>query len=185
MTDISDKGIRKELIGRYMDAETSPAEERALADFYIGNNNVDSDELAFAKLVRMEHANGSLLSNEDAEEYDRLVNKAKDSTKAKILQRFPRLSAHWQWLTWVGGIAACMALLFAPNNTSPQESDMIDLTHSLQQLISLSPGEGATITATPIGENVWVEATFANGTKKTFIMSRDKAMNTTSFLSIN
>lgn len=186
MTNISDKNIRKELIDRYLNADTTPTEEKALAKYYLRNNDVDSDERAFAALVRMEHANASLLSNEGAEEYDRLVNKTKGNTTAQdgtrtnsSIQAFP-----WRWVTWAGGIAASIALLLALH-TQPQESDMMDLTHSLQQLINLSQDEDATITATPIGENVWVEATFANGTKKTFIMSRDKAMKTTSFMAIN
>ena len=76
MINISDKQTRKELIDRYLDANTTAAEEKALLNYFLDNKDVDSDELAFAKLIRVEHADCHLLSHEDAEEYDRMVGKA-------------------------------------------------------------------------------------------------------------
>lgn len=59
------------------------------------------------------------------------------------------------------------------------------MVQSLQQLIDLNQEDGTSIKATPVGENVWVEVEFADGTRKAFIMNQDKAMNTTSFMAIN
>ena len=62
--DIKNKEIRLELIARYLNAETSPAEEKMLMEYYGSNNHVDDDEQAFAKMIRMEKMNVSLLSEE-------------------------------------------------------------------------------------------------------------------------
>lgn len=59
MINISDKDVRKELVSRYLDAGTTPDEERVLVDHYLNNDNVDSDELPFARLIRMEYADGN------------------------------------------------------------------------------------------------------------------------------
>ena len=77
-----------------------------------------------------------------------------------------------------------MALTFLLK-TSPEEPDAMDMVQSLQQIVDLNLGEGTTVTATPVGEAVWVEAVFADGTNKIFIMSQDKAMNTTNLMAIN
>lgn len=186
MIDILNKDIRKSLIHKYLNADTTAEEEKDIVKYYLENNNVDNDELAFAELIRMEHTNSSLLSTEGAEEYDRIISNKKTEDKegtgslsTSILRTIP-----WRWMTLIGGMAACLVLLFSPKKQQ-QESDLMDMAHSLEQLINLNNGEDITITATPIGEAVWVEVVFADGSKKTFVMSRDKAMNTTSFLLIN
>lgn len=186
MIDILNKDIRKSLINKYLNADTTAEEEKDIVKYYLANNDVDNDELAFAELIRMEHANSSLLSTEGAEEYDRIISKKKAEDKeenraqaSSILSTIP-----WRWMTLIGGMAACLILLLSPKKQQ-QESDLIDMAHSLEQLVNLNNGDDITITAIPIGKSVWVEVVFADGTKKTFVMSQDKAMNTTSFLSIN
>lgn len=186
MIDILNKDIRKSLIRKYLNADTTAEEEKNIVKYYLENNDVDNDELAFAELIRMEHTNSPLLSTEGAEEYDRIISKKKAEDKEEtrsqalsILRTIP-----WRWMTLIGGMAACLVLLLSPKKQQ-QESDLIDMVHSLEQLVNLNNGEDITITAIPIGKSVWVEVVFADGTKKTFVMSQDKAMNTTSFLSIN
>ena len=175
MINISDKDVRKELVSRYLDAGTTPDEERVLVDHYLNNDNVDSDELPFARLIRMEHADNLLLSAKGAEEYDRMTGNAGPRTTRPSSRR---------WSSCIGGIAAGMALLLVLNFPR-HESDITDLTQSLQQLIELNTDGDATVTATPIGESVWVEVEYADGNKKTYIMNRDKAMDTVSFMAIN
>ena len=74
MIDINNKVFRKKLIAKYLDAETSLAEERMLVDYYLGNMDVDEDEQAFAQMIRMENIHASLLSAEGVQEFDRIVN---------------------------------------------------------------------------------------------------------------
>ena len=52
MIDIRNKEIRKSLIAKYLDAETSFAEERMLVDYFLSHKDVDEDEQAFVKMIR-------------------------------------------------------------------------------------------------------------------------------------
>ena len=114
MMDIKNKEIRLELLARYLNAETSPAEEMMLMDYYGNNNRVDDDEQAFARMIQMEKMNVSLLSDEGVEEFDRIIGEAKQETK-----RIPL-----RWIAWASGIAATIALLFMMIPSSPQTSTL-------------------------------------------------------------
>ena len=50
MIDIDNKLERKALIERYLEADTTIAEERAMAEYYA-MNQPDADEEAFAQLI--------------------------------------------------------------------------------------------------------------------------------------
>lgn len=172
--DIKNKEIRHRLIVRYLDAETSPTEEKMLMDYYAGNNQVDEDEQAFAQMIRMEKMNVSLLSDEGVEEFDRMVGEAKKETK-----RIPL-----RWIAWASGIAATIALLFMMVPSSPQTSTL-DIAQSIQQVMNLPMDDILSITATPIDDCVWVKAELKDGSSKTFIMDKDREKGTTTLLAIN
>ena len=174
MINIKDKEIRQALIAKYMEAETSLAEERILVDYYLSNKDVDEDEQAFAQMIRMENIHANLLSDEGVEEYDRIINEKKQESK-----RIPL-----RWMTWVGGIAASITLLFAviPSSQVPETSE---IAQSIQQVMNLGMDDVISITATPVDKCVWVKVELENGEKKTFIMEKDKEMGTTSLLAIN
>ena len=79
--DIRNKEFRKKLIIKYLDVETSSAEERMLVDYYLDSKYVDEDEQAFAKMIRMENIHANLLSDDGVEEYDRIVCETKQESK--------------------------------------------------------------------------------------------------------
>ena len=174
MIDIRNKEIRKSLIAKYLDAETSFAEERMLVDYFLSHKDVDEDEQAFVKMIRMENIQTNLLSDKGVEEYDRTVSETKQESKRIPLRR----------MIWVGGIAASIALFFmlSPVFTSPKANTM-EIAQCIQQVINLPMDEIASITATPVNDYVWVKAELKDGTTKTFIMSENKG--TTSLLAIN
>ena len=172
MIDIQKKEVRQELIAKYLDAETSRNEEKMLLEYYLTNREVDDDEKGFAKLIRVEYVNASLLSNEGVEEYERIVNEGKPKLRLKPLQ----------WITWVSSIAATVAL-FVWMVSSPQKTNTDEIAQSIQQVINLPMNEITSITATPVNEYVWVKAELKDGTTKTFIMSENQG--TTSLLAIN
>ena len=174
MINIGNKEIRQALVDKYLDAATSLAEEKMLVDYYLENKDVDEDEQAFAQMIRMENIHANLLSDEGVEEFDRIVNERKQETK-----RIPL-----RWMTWIGGIAASIALLFAviPSSQVPETSE---IAQSIQQVMNLGMDDIVSITATPIDKCVWVKVELENGEKKTFIMEKDKEMGTTSLLAIN
>ena len=172
--DIKNKEIRLELIARYLNAETSPAEEKMLMEYYGSNNHVDDDEQAFAKMIRMEKMNVSLLSDEGVEEFDRIVGEAKQETK-----RIPL-----RWITWASGIAVAIVLLFMLVPSSPKTSTL-EIAQSIQQVMNLPMDDVLSITATPIDECIWVKTELKDGSSKTFIMEKDKEKGTITLLAIN
>ncbi len=214
MTNIHDKATRQSLINRYMEAETSPAEERMLADYFLNNDTVDKDEQAFAKLIRMERSNATILSQEGVEEYDRMDNAQCTMHNAQctmhnaqctmhssqlssrdtslciencalcIEERSPRRTLPLRWVALVGGIAACLILMFTLRPAS-KEPSALDLAHSLEQIMDLPLREITSLTATPIGEYVWIKAQFADGTEETFIMERDEKTDALSLLTVS
>lgn len=173
--DIKNKEIRRKLISRYLEAETSPTEERMLMDYYERNHHIDDDEQAFAQMIRMEKMNVSFLSDEGAEEFERIVGKEKQKTRRMPLR----------WMVWTSGIAAAtIALLFMMVPSSPH-SDTIEIVQSIQQVMNLPMDDILSITATPVDDYVWVKATLKDGATQTFILEKDKEKGTTTLLAIN
>jgi len=171
--DINNKEIRRKLIARYLGAETSSKEEKLLADYYA-LHGADEDEQAVARLIRMENIHTSLLSDEGEEEFERIMNNAK-----------------WKnirWMPWFDGlVAASVALLFILNVISHSQSSFttVEIAQGIQEMMSLKTEEIVSITATPLDEYTWVEAELKDGSTKTFLMSKEKEMGTTSLLAIN
>lgn len=174
--DIRNKEIRKELIVRYLDAETSLSEEKLLVGYYLENEVVDEDEQAIARMIWMDNVNTALLSDEGADEYDRIVKET--SPKIKWISV--------RWIAWISGIAAAIALFFMLN-ASPSSSlpDTTEIAQSIQQMMNLDTDGIVSISAVPVDECVWIKAELEDGTVKTFIMSKDKEEDTTSLLAIN
>lgn len=54
MCDLNNKEIRKEILGRYLDAETTIAEERALVEYFM-HHNPDDEERAVAAMIVAEN----------------------------------------------------------------------------------------------------------------------------------
>ena len=51
MCDLNNKEIRKEILGRYLDAETTIAEERALVEYFMQHNSDDEERAVAAMIV--------------------------------------------------------------------------------------------------------------------------------------
>ena len=163
------------LVARYLEAETTVAEEALLAAYYAANE-AEEDERAIGQMIRMEHAGAALLSKEGAEEFDRIVSQ----TKSK---------PHIRRMVWIGGVAAAIALLLVLNVTIPREAEpspaftTMEIAGYVQQLMNVEDIE--TVTASPVKECVLVTATLADGTTKMFIMNKDPEEGSTSMLAIN
>ncbi|MBQ6964481.1 MAG: hypothetical protein IJP82_02165 [Bacteroidaceae bacterium] len=126
MKDLNDKAVRQQLIERYLDADTTTDEEKALADFYRENDGTYSaDEEAVRQLVLAipRTDSGFTLSDEKAEEFDRIM--AAPPKKAARL-------VVWPWLA-AACVAAIIAIILAPprgadGNTPEQPTAQTD-TH--------------------------------------------------------
>ena len=178
MMDIKDKDTRMALVARYLEADTTVAEEALLAAYYA-ENEAEEDERAIAQMIRMEHANEALLSKEGAEEFDRIVSQTKPKQSRPIIRR----------MAWISGAAAAIALLLVLNVQLPQEEvpseafTTVEIAGYVQQLMNVEDVE--TVTASPIKECVLVTATLADGTTKMYIMNKDSEEGSTSMLAIN
>ena len=171
--NIDNKQERKALIERYLEAETTIAEERALAEYYA-MNQPDADEAAFAKLVLAGNTALKLLSNSGEREYDRLIE-----SRHRI--GFKRT------LRWVAGIAATIAVvlvlrgLLLSNVDNQNNITTLESAETLNMLMSMSDDEVESITATPCEENVIITAKMKDGGSSTYILTRDGDALTTLF----
>ncbi len=178
MMNIKDKDTRMALVAKYLEAETTVAEEALIAAYYA-ENEAEEDERAIAQMIRMEHANEALLSKEGAEEFDRIVSQAKSKQPMPHIRR----------MAWIGGVAAAIALLLVLNVAIPREAEpspaftTVEIAGYVQQLMNVEDIE--TVTASPVKECVLVTATLADGTTKMFIMNKDLEKGSTSMLAIN
>ena len=178
MMDIKDKDTRMALVARYLEADTTLAEEALLAAYYAANE-AEEDERAIAQMIRMEHVNEELLSKEGAEEFDRIVSQTKPKQPKHHIRR----------MAWIGGVAAAIALLLVLNVTLPRDAEpspaftTVEIAGYVQQLMNVEDIE--TVTASPVKECVLVTATLADGTTKMFIMNKDPEEGSTSMLAIN
>lgn len=166
------------LVAKYLEAETTVAEEALLAAYYTANE-ADEDERAIAQMIRMEHVNEALLSKEGAEEFDRIVSQTKSKQPKPHIRR----------MAWIGGVAAAITLLLVLNVTIPREAEpspaftTVEIAGYVQQLMNVEDIE--TVTASPVKECVLVTATLADGSTKMFIMNKDPEEGSTSMLAIN
>ena len=178
MINIKDKEIRLQLIAKYLETETTVAEEAMLHAYYM-ENKADEDEQAIARMICMEHADADLLSDEGAEEFDRIVSQTKPKQSRPIIRR----------IAWISGAAAAIALLLVLNVQLPQEEvpseafTTVEIAGYVQELMNVEDVE--TVTASPIKECVLVTAQLADGTTKMFIMNKDSEEGSTSMLAIN
>ena len=92
---LHDRSFRCSMMEKYLNAETSVEQERAMAAYYVFNAP-DEDEREFAMLLRIS-LSGNILSEETADEFDRLVCMPSDRPAGKKR----RVSGIW--------IAACLA----------------------------------------------------------------------------
>ena len=177
MINIKDKEARLQLITKYLEAETTIAEEAMLHTYYM-ENKADEDEQAIAQMICMEHADADLLSAEGAEEFDRIVSETKAKPRKATIRSL-----------WIGGWAAAVTLLFVLNVVTQRKEEpnaafnTIEIAGCIQQLMTVE--DVTSVTASPVKECVLVTAQLADGTTKMFIMNKDSEEGSTSMLAIN
>lgn len=171
--DVNNKEIRRALIERYLNAESSIAEEKMLVDYYLSNKEVDEEEQAVAKMIRVEKSYAFLLSDAGAQEYERIVKEHKRKPKNVFMK----------WGAWLGGVAASIALCcMIYTITTSSSSDTVEIAQCIQLMMNME--EIVSVTATPIDNCVWVQAELKDGSTKIFIMDKDNIKETTSILTI-
>ena len=177
MINIKDKEIRLQLIAKYLEAETTVVEEAMLHAYYM-ENKADEDEQAIARMICMGHADADLLSDEGAEEFDRIVSENQAKPRKATIRNL-----------WIGGWAAAVTLLLVLNIVTQRKEEpsaafnTIEIAGCIQQLMTVE--DVTSVTASPVKECVLVTAQLADGTTKMYIMNKDSEEGSTSMLAIN
>lgn len=161
MDNLTDKNIRKDLIARYLNAETDAAEEMLLAE-YFAEHRPEADEEAVARLILAERPEALLAGGEQA--FDREAARGRRGSTARP----------WRWA--LAGLAAAALALFLLLRPAAQEAPAftpLEIAESLNTIMDLGLGEVESATATPSGANLIVTVHLKDGTDLPFIMSRD------------
>ena len=132
MTNVMDKEVRLQLIAKYLEAETTVAEEAMLHAYYT-EHKAEEDEQAIARMICMEHADANVLSDEGAEEFDRIVSETKAKPRKTNVRHL-----------WIGGWAAAITLLLVLNIAAQREEEpsaafnAVEIAGCIQQLKEIS-----------------------------------------------
>ena len=171
MDTLTDKNFRKELIARYLDAETDAAEEMLLAE-YFAEHRPEAYEEAVARLILAERPEALLAGGE--QEFAREAVRGRGSA-----------ARPWRWA--LAGLAAAAALalflLLRPTAPAAPAFTPLEIAESLNTIMGLGLGDVESATATPSGANLIVTVHLKDGTDLPFIMSRDGDTGTLSLAS--
>lgn len=188
---LADKNSRKALIERYLEAETSPAEEQRLRDWFA-RHQAEADEREIALLVGLAAPCASCLPelDETEAEFDRLVaaggngsNNGNNGNNGNGRGR--------RRLRWRSGIAAAAAAAIAlffflrPAGSKEQPISPVAIAEGIRQIMMLSPDEIETVVATPSGSKAILTAYLKDGRTFSYILTYDTDDGTTSLLAYN
>ena len=107
MKNLNDKNTRQELVRRYLNAETTLEEERLLADFLTDTDAALSQEEEDVRLLLQmsDCMERSAISEEKADEFDRLMQKALNTSRIISLR----------WIFTSAAAAVIIAFVFMTN----------------------------------------------------------------------
>ena len=131
MINIDNKLERKALIESYLNAETTVAEEKALAE-YFATHTADADEDAFAQLILASNPALKCLSDKGEQEFDRLVEGRRHTIGFRTA------------LKWVSGIAAAIAVVAIVRASivsyidNQRDITPVEIAQTLNMLMNLS-----------------------------------------------
>lgn len=168
MTNINDITKRRKLAEKYLNAETSVEEERMLRDFYSHAEKPlapEDEDMRLLMYATYRLSGGFVLSDEKAEEFDRLMQKG--SKKSKIVA-----------LRWIVSAAAAIicAVLFLPvrPTDNAKEQPEISTSELLEAINILSDvgGDNMTITASSCNDGFIIKTSTSNEPPSSYILKR-------------
>lgn len=120
MLNLNDKNVRSRLLEQYLLAETSPQEERLLAEYYRNSLDVPDEEEDMKRLILAMHVPHDeeplLLSEEKERQFDAIV--ARQGTSVWRRRNTVRVLC----LGLAATLAGALALVLLPDSTSRKES---------------------------------------------------------------
>lgn len=165
MMNIEDKDIRRALIERYLEAETTVSEEIALAQWF-STHEASPDEEAVAKLISLDHPSVEALSEEGEAEFDSMAGNQPAIRYRKPIRRT---------VIYVAGIAAAALLFLVLHTTTSKTPDFtpLEIAEEMNALMNIGMDEIESISAKPSGHNILITAYLKDGSSSTFLMSRN------------
>lgn len=173
-----DKETRKALIEKYLEAETSPEEERKLRDWFAVHA-AEEDEREFALLVGLSAPCGHCLpetdENSTEEEFDTLVSTGERRRRHRTVHR----------AVFSAAAAAAIALLIWLVPAGPDTENQltpVQIAEGIQQMMLLDIGDIESIVATPSGSHAILTARLKDGSSCSYILTCNEDDGTTSLL---
>ena len=182
--NIEDKEYRKALIERYLNADTTPDEERCLRAYYAEAPAVDDDEEAFARLMNISAPTAEVYSQTKADEYDRLFGSDESASfEARVAKR---RGVIFKSLYAFAACAAAVVLFFIFKPKAPStDFTPLEIAQSISALAELNSEDVESVAARPTGSGVIVTVVLKDGTRCGFRMARDGASGEIHLLAMN
>ena len=153
---------RKELIQRYLEAETTFAQEQDLADSFVTSPPIDEEEQAVYRMIQAIAPIRTEDLPEAGDEFDRIVRQA-------------RMRTIRNWSLAVSGIAAILvAVVFLtrrPEDVEPEPDDTMELLQKLQFISNLDPADADGYEFKRVGDGFIMTAYFQDGREASFILT--------------
>ena len=185
--NIQDKEYRKALVERYLDADTTPDEERRLMDFYA-TAEVDDDEKAIARLLNISAPSSQAYSQTKADEYDRLFG-GEESTGASSRDSASRLTKRrgiiFKSLYAFAACAAAVVLFLIFKKAPVMNFTPLEIAQSISALAELNFDDVESVAAKPTGGGVIVTVVMKDGKRSDFRMARDWETGEIQLLAMN
>lgn len=168
MINLNDITKRKQLVEKYLDAETSVEEERMLRDFYCHAEEPltpEDEDMRLLMDASDRPGGGFVLSDEKAEEFDRLMQRR--GKKSKIIA-----------LRWIVSAAAAIicAVLFLPVCPTDNAKEQPEIsTSELLETINILAAIGTddmTITASSCNEGFIIKTSTSNEPPSSYMLKR-------------
>lgn len=150
---------RKELILRYLEAETSPEEERLMADSFTHQPPADEEELAVFRMLQARSPIETPALPEESATYDRIL----------------RRRAFNRWGIALSGMAAAVLLaVFFWKTPGPAEEqgavDTLEMVRQIELISALDPAEADGYEFKPAGEGFIMTARYKDGRSASFLL---------------
>lgn len=203
-----DREFYRDLAARYLEADTTAEEEKALAE-YLARYAESAENKALARLLMLEH-HGYLhvsgpcadmeedacvpLSDEAEKEFDRMVSGRRPAVCRPVMRK-----PAWKRILWYVSLPACaaialaVALLHTGSGSDPEPSDTAGKGHldalclagNMQSLMDIADGHIVSVSAVPSGDAALVTARFRDGTSRLYIMTYNGDEGSASLVALN
>ena len=150
------------MIQRYLEAETTFAQEQDLADSFVTSPPIDEEEQAVYRMIQAIAPIRTEDLPEAGDEFDRIVRQA-------------RMRTIRNWSLAVSGIAAILvAVVFLtrrPEDVETEPEDTMELLQKLQFISNLDPADAEGYEFKRVGDGCIMTAHFQDGREASFILT--------------